>query len=444
MYSRLDNLLPKDAPPRRRLLTSFIAGLVALILLGGFGQRIIETFEGLNDADRLAALSLVMGGVPEDALPVTLLDVDDATRAAWGAAPVTPRAALAVLIGEAQRNGAAAILVDFDLVSEIAGAPPDAALAALFQSYPAEAPPMLLVRKIGFTRSSDGDGSIRAAEASLTPYESAAAGKANIRWITTLNDISADRAVRKIRLWQSVCDGATGTAYPSAALAAAALLFSSSRHGEDLDSFLAARVAEECGQANPVPAAWPPAAEQAAAIPYVITGTSRAPLLFRRIGAGQLVTYENGVAAKAGEIDRDPFAGRVVLLGATHSASGDVYETPLGTMPGAIILANSIVQAKAIVETPPVPAWTRNALVMALFLIFAFVARSFYGAPAVVLIGLLSLAALFAISRLFGFAAGVNVIAVAVPGFALFKLVDSIVHIAMSWPRLGWRALLKG
>ncbi len=440
MYSRLDNLLAKDEAPRRHLLTSFIVGLAALILLGGFGQRIIEVFESLNDADRLAALSLVMGGVPEDALPVTLLDVDDATRAAWGAGPVTPRAALAVLIGEARRNGAAAILVDFDLTSEIAGAPPDAALAALLQSYPADAPALLLVRKIGFTRDSD---SIRAAEASPTPYDGAVAGKANIHWIATLNDISADRAVRKIRLWQSVCDGAAGTAYPSAALAAAALLFSSARHGEDLASFLAARVAVECGQANLPPAAWPPAAEQAAAIPYVITGNSRAPFLFRRIGAGQLVTYENGVAAKAGEIDRDPFAGRVVLLGATHSASGDFYETPLGTMPGVIILANSIVQAKAIVETPPVPAWMRNALAMALFLLFAFVARSFYGAPAVVLIGLIALAALFAISRIFGFAAGVNVIAVAVPGFALFKLVDSIVHIAMGWPKHGWRALLK-
>jgi CHASE2 domain-containing sensor protein len=92
----------------------------------------------------------------------------------------------------------------------------------------------------------------------------------------------------------------------------------------------------------------------------------------------------------------------VVILGATHSASGDFYETPLGTMPGAVILANSIVQARALVETPPVAAWARNVLAMALFLLFAYIARKFYGAPAVVLIGAISLAALFAISRLFG------------------------------------------
>jgi hypothetical protein len=42
MYSRLDNWLPKDEPPRRRLLTSFIVGVAALVLLGGFGQRLIE------------------------------------------------------------------------------------------------------------------------------------------------------------------------------------------------------------------------------------------------------------------------------------------------------------------------------------------------------------------------------------------------------------------
>ena len=62
---------------------------------------------------------------------------------------------------------------------------------------------------------------------------------------------------------------------------------------------------------------------------------------FRRIGAGQLFTYTNGVAAPAGEIDADPFAGRVVIVGASYSDSGDVYETPLGTMPGALVLANS-------------------------------------------------------------------------------------------------------
>jgi hypothetical protein len=58
------------------------------------------------------------------------------------------------------------------------------------------------VRKIGFTRDSDG---IHAAEASLTPYDGAVAA-ANIRWITTLNNISADRSVRKT----SVAERATG------------------------------------------------------------------------------------------------------------------------------------------------------------------------------------------------------------------------------------------
>jgi hypothetical protein len=40
-------------------------------------------------------LTLVMSGVPEGALPVTLLDVDDATRG-LGRGPATPHAALAV------------------------------------------------------------------------------------------------------------------------------------------------------------------------------------------------------------------------------------------------------------------------------------------------------------------------------------------------------------
>ena len=38
---------------------------------------------------------------------------------------------------------------------------------------------------------------------------------------------------------------------------------------------------------------------------------------------------------------------------------------------------------------------------------------------------------------------GIDVIAVAVPGFALFKLMDSLIFIASNVPKQGWRAILK-
>ena len=80
---------------------------------------------------------------------------------------------------------------------------------------------------------------------------------------------------------------------------------------------------------------------------------------------------------------------------------------------------------------------------MLLFLLLAYIARTFIGAAAILVLGLVTLLAVFAISRTFGFSSGIDVIAVAVPGFALFKLIDSAVFIAMNVPKQGWRAILK-
>ena len=37
--------------------------------------------------------------------------------------------------------------------------------------------------------------------------------------------------------------------------------------------------------------------------------------------------------AQAGEVDADPFEGRVVVIGASYTGNGDVHDTPLGAMP---------------------------------------------------------------------------------------------------------------
>ena len=124
---------------RHRVLTAIIVTVAALVMLTGAGQRLLDSHSNFGDADHLAALSLIMSGVPEGALPVTLLDVDDKTRLAWGATGTTPHAALAGLIKEAADNGAAAIVVDFDLTPD---SPAQAGDPALARTFAAAIPPM--------------------------------------------------------------------------------------------------------------------------------------------------------------------------------------------------------------------------------------------------------------------------------------------------------------
>ncbi|MFT3986589.1 CHASE2 domain-containing protein [Aestuariivirga sp.] len=435
-----------------RVKTFLIAAFTVLAMLAGFGQRVLDSHNGLGDADHLVALSLTMSGVPKEALPVTFLDVDDRTRSLWGATSSTPHAALAELIRMSETNKAAAILVDFDLSPSIEGQAADPQLSALLRSYPADAPLLLLVRKIGFTKA---QGTAMAAGDGPTLYDADVARKPNIRWVTTLNDIGGDRSVRRLKLWQTVCDGANGVAYPAAVLVMSALPVKGVSHDADLKAFLDAQVKIECGHEEAKLPPWPPVTSAVAQIPFVFADTAGAPAMFRitrdgqqvvalrRISAAQLVTMTNDVAAPAGDIDADPFANRAVILGASHADSGDIYATPFGNMPGALVLANSVVQAKAIVETVPASPFFKNVLAVILFIILAYIARTFIGAVAIIALSLVTLAALFIISRWFSFATGIDVVSVAVPGFALFKLFDSLMDIASHVPRKGWRAILR-
>ncbi len=456
MRKYLRRVIGHGETARHRAKTLLIVAVTALLMLIGIGQRVLDSHSNLGDADHLAALSLIMSGVPEGALPVTFLDVDNDTRQAWQARDVTPHGPIAELIKLASANGASAILADFDIG---AGGDPagDAVLASVLRNYPASAPQLMLVRRIQFApaEAEAGSTAVQAGSATPTPFDADVVGKANIHWITTLNDIGRDRSVRKIKLWQSVCSGAGGVAYPSAALVAAAYVAGEKSRGEDLKAFLQQRVAVECGHETDNAPGWPPVRDAGALLPYVFANSHETPALFRidvkgrqtivlrRISAALLVRLENGNAVAAADVDRDPFEGRITIIGASYTDSGDTYETPFGTMPGAVVLANSVVQAKTIVEAKPVSSLTRNVLAMLLFLLLAYVARTFIGAAAIIILGLVTLAALFGISRWLGFTTGIDVISVAVPGFALFKLIDSLIFIGMSVPKLGWRAVLK-
>lgn len=446
-------MTPQESAWTRRSKAFALLVLAAALLLAGAGNRIVDGFGGLTDPNTLASLSLALSGVPSEAMPVTFLDVDDRAREAWDARTRIPHQALASLISVAAQNGAAAIILDVDLAGEARGEQADPALNALLAGYPADAPALMLARRIVF--SSDAESNVAARSSVATPYDDAVRGKSNIFWITTLNDIGRDRSVRRIRLWQSICGTGSAAAYPSALLVAGALFFSPKDDGFSLEQFLAARAAADCAAARPPTAPWPGAASAAVTIPYVIPDRANARALFRikrngeetivlrRIPAAQIVSIDASGARLSGEIDSEPFRGRVVMIGASDAASGDLYNTPLGTMPGVLVIANGVVQTERILNAAAMPAWVRGSVIVLAFVAFAYMVRRLQGVVAALLISAVSFGLLYAIARLFSLADGIAVVAAALTGLALFKLLESLVGLAFSMRTLGWRAILK-
>lgn len=443
----------KQSAWRRRGRAGILLVVAAALLLAGAGNRIVDGVGALSDPNRLAALSLAVSGVPSGALPVTLLDVDDRTRDQWQARTRIPHAALASLIAIAAERGASAIILDVDLAGEMPDEPADPGLLALLSRYPADGPALMLARRIVF--SPDEASRMTPRTSVETAYDDSVRGKANIHWITTLNDVDNDRSIRRIRLWQSLCSGEGAAVYPSAPLVTAALFFPPARGAFSLQQFLLAQAEAECG-GTPAPSLpWPGASAQAAAIPYVIPDRASARALFRitrngesmvvlrRIPAAQIARVDGSGARPAGEIDSEPFRNRIVLIGASDAASGDLYTTPLGTMPGVLIIANGVVQAERIMNSVAMPGWARGSLIIAAFLACVFLARRLQGAVAGLAIGAMSFALLCLIARLFSLSDGVAVVAAAITGLALFKLLESLSLLAANMRREGWRAVLK-
>ncbi len=236
---------------------------------------------------------------------------------------------------------------------------------------------------------------------------------------------------------------------------AAALLYAEDKREAELATFLKSRADTDCRKEPEAKLDWPKFEGQGITIPYMVADRADTRSLFRiakdgketvvlrRISAGQIVKFDGVNAELAGELDADPFKDRVLMIGATHADTSDFYNTPLGTMPGVLIVANSLIQAKSITDTEPMNWWLSNIFALGLFLIYAAIVRNLQSALALTVIGVVSLFALFIISRLFSFYDGVNVVAVAVPGFALFKLIDSLAQIAVDIPRRGWRSIFN-
>lgn len=442
------------APLRRKpSRAAVLLAVAAALLLAGIGGRIVDGYQEIGDPNTLAALSLAVSGVPASALPVTLLDIDDETRELWKARPRIPHAALASLIGIASERGASAVIVDVDLSGDRVDEAPDPQLLSVLAGYPADAPPLLLARRIVFAA---GEGGAMVPRTALrTPYDAAVLGKSNIQWITTLNDIDRDRTVRRIRLWQSICGETQDVTYPSATLAAGALLLTSRDKAFSLPDFLAGRAAADCQAAAAPQTPWAAAAFQAATVPFLVPDRAEARALFRverkgeqtivlrKVQAGQIVLADDAGARPAGDIDRQPFANRVVLIGASDAGSGDFYNTPLGTMPGVLVIANSVIQAGRILNAAVMPGWLRSGTILIALLGFLYVTRRFHGAVAALIVSVMIFSILFVVARLFSLADGLAVIAAALTGLALFKLLESLLNLALDVPKRGWRAIFK-
>lgn len=319
------------------------------------------------------------------------LDMDQAAYDAWDEPYHVPRDRLLQLIRYAVSSGAKTVIVDVDLSRP--GVDPAAAKALqdYVAGYPADGPPLIFMRT--FTDPPAGRDVLPTIRRT---YFDAAATSPAIHWAQPRFDVdSRDRAVRRWRLVDLGCLDGAPVWLPSPQFAAALLADPGAPGWPQVARRLAAQTPAGCNFAQPPDLSGAGRLQlggreldlfAGGARQRVVYGFSaRLPLGaeslgYRRLPATLITASDTPPAS-------DPVAGRVVIIGASYQTSHDVHATPVGTMPGSLIILNAVKSLQQFGQLKGPPLWARLLISGLLIALMAWAFARFSSFSAMWVIG---------------------------------------------------------
>lgn len=318
----------------------------------------------------LARMTGAARGQPD--LAFTVIDPDVAAAGATEAGPESVplrRDRLQQLIGFAADARAALIVVDADLGQPGVDPTADTALRDYLAGYPADAPPLILLR---WPRRADPGG-----DAAPVEFGGTVVGEPTARNVFFAAPAFAadprDGVVRRWQLVQQGCHKGGGLALTSVPLAARALLrdrlAGGDRNASDLRASVGANTPTGCDSGSP---------RIAVKRPVVVGGA-----LLEQPAEGERLIFtlpwdRTGVAAPdlrvlpaAATGDPQAVAGRIVLI-AGSGATRDLQRTPLGPMPNGFVMLNGIKSLALFGPMTPLPDTARLAVLLGFVVLLAW------------------------------------------------------------------------
>jgi CHASE2 domain-containing sensor protein len=359
-------------------------------------------------------MQLQWGTAPtKSAVPFAVLDIDEPTYRSWGEPFHTPRDRLLKLIDYAVRGGAALVVVDVDLSQRGHDPAADAGLRDYLAHYGGpRARPILLVRTFREPLSQEAvsgapnrpeDVPLPDVRRSFLEEDPDIARSPLIHWGSSLFAPDTDGTLRRWRLWHPACADGASTMVPSLQLLTVALVCpsgkqpeqviadvhsalrplapkpcdektSSASHGRMIEVCELSLSAEAKGLAQRILYTLPWKLKEGEGYPEVGKNGTRVPLL----------TVRSAQPITDGEkpVDASWLEGRVVVIGGSFEEGRDWYFTPLGRMPGYLVLVNAIRSLQQFGEIGPAPWYVRLSveavLIVGMSLMFAWLS-SFWG-----------------------------------------------------------------
>lgn len=286
--------------------------------------------------------------------PFVFLEIDESSYRAWDEPLLTPRDKLRRILSYAIEGEAAVVLVDIDL-SRRSG-PDDEALQALLRSTADEPGGTQVVLARTFREPFPRD-SRPWREERLSFLDPTVAAAPDVHWASTLFLRESDQRIRRFRNAEPTCNEQEANVVPAMQLLATALLLDPANGAARLAGALAGHMPDCSVDEKPPPP--PDESLDFDGLQIALFGNTTSSRILYNFGSevgavAATVPFEGRQARVLTRIpafrlteteqrpDPELVRGRVVVIGASFVDSRDNHLTPLGEMPGALILANAI------------------------------------------------------------------------------------------------------
>lgn len=328
------------------LVNALIGAVIVLVLHVFHGSRMVQAQQnwGMDWLTRITANTSLS---PKPADPIIYIDIDTGTWLAWDEPWLTPAEELANVVSNALGAQPAQLIVDLDLSRRDDLAPLHGVLARHGQESGVFT--QVILMKTFTLLPADSAGAVPAARQSM--LDELVSDRDELHWAAPLFRRGSDGVVRSWDLVSPVCPDTAATWLPSAQLLSVAL-----SHGvwPEVETALQKGTNQGCHDRPDNPGAFrvaghrvdPTADGPGKAIVYSLPWQPERgyrSLAHNGMQVPALTTLSARHLAKADTPVEPTLArGSIMIIGASHPDSGDLHYTPLGMMPGSLIIANAI------------------------------------------------------------------------------------------------------
>jgi hypothetical protein len=384
-----------------RIFQNVVIGIGICVLLALFHNTAL--IRKAEDAGLDWMMKMYRGVKPiNGAIAYTLLDIDEETYQAWDEPLITPRDKLLKLINYASKGGPKIIIIDIDLSRRFGEY--DGELSDFIYNYGKSTEendqylfhvsPIILVRAFKNLQNQKGRSFTQQRASFL---DAAVKDNQLVFWGSSLFEIDSDQIIRKWRLFEYSCLNGEIDLIPSIQLLSLGVLsgdntflnkfrtqFSKDTFIDcDTDSVMIENVLNignidvggKSFSMNPKTINRRVFFE----IPWILKEGEHRPQIPHKESYLPLLSVRSAykITEATRSIDSNWLNDQVVVIGASYLDSRDIHQTPIGAMPGTMVLINALhsMISYGVASTPPL--WVK-LLIGLLLIILISMAFSFF------------------------------------------------------------------